>query len=245
MALVTANADTVTSNRCGLPSSCRYRRAARGSGVSAPAGCNATIPPATAAPMPPRRLSRLPPDTTAPPASRRTIACSSPARSSGTARTSPARSAISPSRLRAHERRHYRLQGFATANQPGSSTVTATISNSTTASNAGFFSTCPPASIVLTAVGQTGNPINVGLNNPQPLFATVFDGNIDATHPNGHQITGISLEYNSTTPQTIAASSGTVLPSFPGSANITALCHPAPAIHRRSASSASSATASR
>ena len=60
-------------------------------------------------------------------------------------------------------------EGFATANQPGSSTVTATISNSNTASNAGFFSTCPPASIVLTAVGQTGNPINVGLNNPQPL----------------------------------------------------------------------------
>ena len=116
--------------------------------------------------------------------------------------------------------------GFATANQPGSSTVTATISNSNTASNAGFFSTCPPASIVLTAVGQTGNPINVGLNNPQPLSATVYDNNIDATHPNGHQITGISLEYNSTTPQTISASSGSILPSFPGSATITAVCQP-------------------
>ncbi len=76
-------------------------------------------------------------------------------------------------------------EGFATANQPGSTTVTATISNSNTASNAGFFSTCPPASIVLTAVGQTGNPINVGLNNPQPLAATVYDDNIDAAHPNG------------------------------------------------------------
>jgi len=117
--------------------------------------------------------------------------------------------------------------GFATANQPGSSTVTATIANSNTASNAGFFSTCPPASIVLNAVGHEGqSTINVGLNNPQPLAATVFDNNIDATHPNGHQITGISLEYNSTTPQTIAASSGTVLPSFPGSANITATCQP-------------------
>ncbi len=109
--------------------------------------------------------------------------------------------------------------GFATANQPGSSTVTATISNSSTASNAGFFSTCPPASIVLTAVGQTGNPINVGLNNPQPLAATVLD-------TNGKQITGISLEYNSTTPQTISASSGSILPSFPGSATITAVCQP-------------------
>ena len=116
--------------------------------------------------------------------------------------------------------------GFATASQPGSSTITSTIANSTTASNAGYFSTCPPASIVLTAVGQTGNPINVGLNNPQPLAATVFDANIDSTHPNGHQITGVSLEYNSTTPQTIAASSGSVLPNFPGSANITAVCQP-------------------
>ncbi len=117
-------------------------------------------------------------------------------------------------------------EGFATANQPGSATVTATISNSNTASNAVLLSTCPPASIVLTAVGQTGNPINVGLNNPQPLSATVFDNNIDATHPNGHQITGISLEYNSTTPQTISASSGSILPSFPGSATITAVCQP-------------------
>jgi hypothetical protein len=118
-------------------------------------------------------------------------------------------------------------QGFATANQPGSSTITATISNSSTASNAGFFSTCPPASIVLNAVGQEGKSnINVGLNNPQPLTATVFDGNIDATHPQGHQITGIALEYNSTSPQIISASSGTILPSFPGSANITATCQP-------------------
>jgi trimeric autotransporter adhesin len=109
--------------------------------------------------------------------------------------------------------------GFATANQPGSSTITATVSNSTTASNAGFFSTCPPASIVLTAVGQTGSNINVGLNNSQPLNATVYD-------TNKNQITGISLTYNSTTPQTIAASSGSVLPSFPGSANITAVCEP-------------------
>ena len=111
-------------------------------------------------------------------------------------------------------------QGFATAGQPGSSTVTATISNSNTASNAGFFSTCPPASIVLNAVGHEGESnINVGLNNPQPLTATVLD-------TNGKQITGISLEYNSTTPQTIAASSGTILPSFPGSATITAVCQP-------------------
>jgi hypothetical protein len=118
--------------------------------------------------------------------------------------------------------------GFATANQPGSVNITATVSNSSTASNAGFFSTCPPASIVLSATGQGNqNPINVSLNNAQPLSAIVYDNNIDATHPNGHQITGISLEFNSTTPQTISAASGSILPTFPGSADITAVCQPA------------------
>lgn len=109
--------------------------------------------------------------------------------------------------------------GFATAGQPGSAIITASIANSSSASNAGFFSTCPPKSIVLTAAGQTGNPINVSLNTPQPLTATVLD-------TNGNQITGLSLEFNSTTPQTISASSGSVLATFPGSANITAVCQP-------------------
>jgi hypothetical protein len=109
--------------------------------------------------------------------------------------------------------------GFATANQPGSATITASIANSSSASNAGFFSTCPPASIVLTATGQTGNPINVSLNTPQPLNATVLD-------TKGNQITGLSLEFNSTTPQTISGASGSVLATFPGSATITAVCQP-------------------
>ncbi|HVG27984.1 MAG TPA: hypothetical protein VM865_10295 [Acidobacteriaceae bacterium] len=111
--------------------------------------------------------------------------------------------------------------GFATAKQPGSTLITATVSNASSASNAGFFSTCPPANITLSAAGQLAgqNPINVSLNNAQPLTAVVTD-------TNGHQITGISLEFNSTTPQTISASSGSVLPLFPGSATITAVCQP-------------------
>jgi hypothetical protein len=108
--------------------------------------------------------------------------------------------------------------GFATAGQPGSATITATIANSSTASNAGFFSTCPPASIQLTSGGGTG-PFNVGINNTLPLTATVLD-------TNGNQITGLALEFNSTTPQTISAASGSVLPTFPGSADITAVCQP-------------------
>ncbi len=111
--------------------------------------------------------------------------------------------------------------GFATANQPGSTLITASIANSTSASNAGFFSTCPPASIVLSATGsQAGqNPISVSLNTAQPLTATVLD-------TKGNQITGLPLEFNSTTPQTISASSGSVLATFPGSATITAVCEP-------------------
>jgi trimeric autotransporter adhesin len=111
--------------------------------------------------------------------------------------------------------------GFATANQPGSATITATIANSSSSSNAGYFATCPPASIALSASGQYAgqNPIDVSLNNAVPLTATVLD-------TKGAPITGISLEYNSTTPQTISASSGSILPTFPGSATITAVCQP-------------------
>jgi hypothetical protein len=110
--------------------------------------------------------------------------------------------------------------GAATAQQPGSTTITATISNSSTATNAGYFSTCPPASITLADPSSSSNPINVAINTLQPLTATVRD-------TNGNIITGLTLEYNSTTPQTIPASVGSVTPAYPGSADITAVCQPA------------------
>lgn len=111
--------------------------------------------------------------------------------------------------------------GYATANQPGSATITATVSNSSSASSAGFFSTCPPKSISLAATGtQAGqNPVNVPLNNALPLVATVLD-------TNNNPITGLSLEFNSTSPQTISASAGSVSTKFPGAATITAVCQP-------------------
>ncbi len=111
--------------------------------------------------------------------------------------------------------------GVATANQPGSAIITATVANSSTASQAGFFSTCPPASIQLAAPGTTpiNGAINVTLNHLQPLTAIVLD-----TKKN--PITGLSLEFNSTTPQTIPAASGSVTPTFPGTATITAVCQP-------------------
>jgi len=111
--------------------------------------------------------------------------------------------------------------GAATAQLPGSTTITATISNSSTATNAGYFSTCPPASIQLQNPSSPGsNSINVAVNTLQPLNATVTD-------TNGIVLTGLTLEFNSTTPQTIPAAVGSVTPAFPGSADITAVCQPA------------------
>ena len=111
--------------------------------------------------------------------------------------------------------------GAATAAQPGSTTITATISNSSTATNAGYFSTCPPASIVLQDPSSpSANSINVNVNTLQPLNTTVLD-------TQGNPITGLTLEFNSTTPQTIPATVGSVTPLFPGSADITAVCQPA------------------
>ena len=57
--------------------------------------------------------------------------------------------------------------GVATANQPGSVLISANVANA--ASSAGFFSTCPPVSINLTAPGTTTNPVIVNQNNTQPL----------------------------------------------------------------------------
>ena len=107
--------------------------------------------------------------------------------------------------------------GVATANQPGSVLITADVADAS--SSAGFFSTCPPVSITLTAPGTTGNPVAVNENNTQPLQATAVDAN-------GVTLTGLSLEYVSTSPTTIPAGGGSVTPILAGAAAITALCQP-------------------
>jgi hypothetical protein len=106
--------------------------------------------------------------------------------------------------------------GVATANQPGSVLISANIANA--ASSAGFFSTCPPASITLTAPGTTSNPVVVNQNNPQPLLATAVD-------TKNVTLTGLTLEYVSTSPTTIPAGS-TVTPTLAGAASISAICQP-------------------
>jgi hypothetical protein len=110
--------------------------------------------------------------------------------------------------------------GIATAQQPGSTIITANISNA--GSSAGFFSTCPPTSIALSipGAGSSSNSIVVNPNNTQPITSLVKD-------TNGVVLTGLSLEFESTTPTTIpAAGAGTVTPIFPGAAAITAVCQP-------------------
>jgi trimeric autotransporter adhesin len=110
--------------------------------------------------------------------------------------------------------------GVATAQQPGSTVITANISNA--GSSAGFFSTCPPTSIALSVPGISGssNSVVVNPNNTQPITSVVKD-------KNGTILTGLTLEFESTTPTTIpAATGGTVTPIFPGAAAITAVCQP-------------------
>jgi hypothetical protein len=112
--------------------------------------------------------------------------------------------------------------GVATAQQPGSTVIAANISNA--GSSAGFFSTCPPVSIALsvpgTGGGSSSTSVTVNPNNTQPISTLALD-------KNGIILTGLALEFESTTPTTIpAAATSSVTPIFPGAAAITAVCQP-------------------
>ena len=103
-----------------------------------------------------------------------------------------------------------------TAEQPGTTAITATIAQSS--SSAGYFSTCPPASIHVTlANGTTKGIVTQGVQ--QNLNTTIFD-------TQGNQITGLTLGYQSTNPVDITAGAGTISTSFPGVATIYATCEP-------------------
>jgi hypothetical protein len=106
--------------------------------------------------------------------------------------------------------------GVATAAQPGSVLITANLANA--ASSAGIFSTCPPASIALSAAGVAAGPVTVNENNQQSLVATAVD-------TNGVTLNGLTFEFESTSPSTIGASA-TLKPTYAGTAEITAVCQP-------------------
>lgn len=104
-----------------------------------------------------------------------------------------------------------------TAELPGTTAITASIAGS--GSSAGYFSTCPPASIDVTlANGKTSGTISQGVQ--QNMTTTVTD-------TQGAQITGLSLDYQSTNPIDITAgSAGAISTTHPGVASIYAVCQP-------------------
>ncbi|MEO6922571.1 MAG: hypothetical protein ABI142_01985, partial [Bryocella sp.] len=111
--------------------------------------------------------------------------------------------------------------GVGTANQPGSATLTASISGSGSASTAGFWSTCPPKSITLTSNGNLGatTPVIGAQGVTTPFSAVVTD-------TNNKVITGLGLEYETTTPETIQGGNNALTPQYPGSTTVTAVCVP-------------------
>jgi trimeric autotransporter adhesin len=108
--------------------------------------------------------------------------------------------------------------GVATAHQPGSTVINATIAQAT--STAGYMFTCPAQSISLT-VGTTGQKsVTVNTSNIQPLTTTILD-------TQGNPISGLQLLYTSNDPINIPVSNtGSVTPAYPSDAAIVAQCLP-------------------
>lgn len=104
-----------------------------------------------------------------------------------------------------------------TAEQPGTTAITASVAES--GSSAGYFSTCPPASISLTmANGGKSGSITQGAT--QNLVTSTTD-----TY--GNALTGLTLTYQSTDPIDISVNSaGAVTTSYPGVASVYAVCEP-------------------
>lgn len=104
-----------------------------------------------------------------------------------------------------------------TAEQPGTTVITATIAQS--ASSAGYFSTCPPKSIQLFLTNQSTKGV-IAQGAVQNLQTIVTD-------TTGAQITGLTLDYESTNPIAITTTgTGSITATFPGAATLTALCKP-------------------
>jgi hypothetical protein len=104
-----------------------------------------------------------------------------------------------------------------TAELPGTTLITASVAGGE--SSAGYFSVCPPASISVTlANGATSGTLTEGVQ--QSLTTSVID-------TLGHPLTGLTLDYQSTDPVDLTAStSGAILANFPGTASIFAICQP-------------------
>jgi hypothetical protein len=112
--------------------------------------------------------------------------------------------------------------GVITAVLPGTTYITASVAG--TGSLAGYFSTCPPASINVNLNGATTGTVTQGVT--QNLVTTITD-------TKGNTIQGLTLDYQSTNPLDISAGSGgAITANFAGEAAIYASRRPA--ILRRS-----------
>lgn len=112
--------------------------------------------------------------------------------------------------------------GIATAQQPGSTAITATVGAGlgSTISAAGYFYTCPPANISLSYASNGGTSATVIPGTPQSLKATITD-------IHGVQLSGLTLDYSSTNPSQIGVDgAGLVTSTFSGNAAISAICQP-------------------
>ncbi len=106
--------------------------------------------------------------------------------------------------------------GVITATLPGTTYITASVAGS--GSSAGFFSTCPPATIDVKLNGKTSGTVTQGVS--QNLVTTITD-------TNGNKIQGLTLDYQSTNPLNISVGSGgTVSANFAGNAAVYAVCQP-------------------
>jgi hypothetical protein len=106
--------------------------------------------------------------------------------------------------------------GVITADLPGTTYITASVAGS--GSSAGYFSTCPPASINVTLNGQTSGTVTQGVT--QNLTTSIID-------TKGATIQGLTLDYQSTNPLDISAgASGAITANFAGQATVYAVCQP-------------------
>jgi hypothetical protein len=106
--------------------------------------------------------------------------------------------------------------GVITAVLPGTTYITASVAGS--GSSAGYFSTCPPASINVNLNGSTTGTVTQGVT--QNLVTTIVD-------TKGNTIQGLTLDYQSTNPLDISAGSGgAITANFAGEATIYAVCQP-------------------
>ena len=110
------------------------------------------------------------------------------------------------------------VNGATTADLPGATVINASVSLSSSGSAAGYFYTCPPASIKLSLEGSATGPVSITAGEPQNISAVITDTNNNA-------LTGLDLDYVSTEPTNLSVSAlGQVTANWPGDASISAIC---------------------